>query len=203
MSNDAPRTEHDSSPNQDFTIPSRVLRRDTPAPQPPARRTWEPGKEPPAWLLAAMNGDGGLDRDWAVRYPSMPLMTLMHTGRDRRAPASLSTQDGAAGLHVAVDEDTRLLSVTYTMGGMLGLRFTTARLSDADRARWIALMRQPGTEPIFLWGHSRWETDFLIFSARTHYVNIYGYSPRGTEAAARMTADVARSLVDWIAARWG
>lgn len=202
MPDDALRSEPDAIPNQDFTIPSRMLRRETAsAPQP--RRTWEAGKEPPAWLLAAMNGESGLDRDWMARYPQMPLMTQIRFDPARRDLATLATQDNAAGMGVIVDAETRQLSVTYTLGGMLGLRFTTPRLSDADRARWIALMRQPGMEPIFLWGQARWETDFLIFSTRTYYVSVYAYSPRGVEAAARLTADVARALVEWIAARWG
>ncbi|MGQ9909564.1 MAG: hypothetical protein ACUVS2_12080 [Candidatus Flexifilum sp.] len=198
MPDDALRPEPDAISNQDFTIPSRVLRREAPS-APPPRRTWEAGKEPPTWLLAAMNGESGLDRDWAARYPQMPLMTQI---RFETGMATLATQDGAAGMSVIVDAETRQLAVTYTLGGMLGLRFTTARLSDADRTRWIALMRQPGVEPIFLWGQARWETDFLIFSARTYYVNVYAYSPRGVEAAARLTVDVTRALVEWIAARW-
>lgn len=184
----------------DNTIPSRMAAPRPAAASAPAIPPRRPGEsDPPAWLVAAMNGENDLDHDWAARYAGMPLLTLFHTARSG-AFAMLTTQDGAAGLTVSSDA-ARQPSFTYTWGGMIGLRFSPARLTDSDRARWVELMRQPTPEPIFLWGQSRWESDFLICVAHRHYLNVYAYG-QGREAGIRMTLETAARWVTWLAGRW-
>lgn len=161
-------------------------------------------REAPLLLQQFLNGEVDLDRELSARYGQMPLLSLMHIheAQGRRAASILGAQDGSAGLVVEVDLETRTAQFTFTWGAMLGLRFAPTRMSDADRAHWLEQMRRASGDAVFLWGARRWESDYLIWSARRHFTNCYAFSPAGGEAAVRLTHEVTRRLLDWLEACW-
>lgn len=191
----------------DMTIPSRRKLTDSASQLAAARRSNDGAHlQAPALLMQAFNGDIDLERELASRYPNMPLMTQVHRkmsgAKIRRGSMTIASSDGAASLLVEIDSISRLAQFTFTWGGMVGLRFTPAKLSDMDRQRWLDLMRQPSGEPIYLWGQSRWENDYLIFCTRRHFTSVYAFSQLHTEAAVRLTGDVMAALVDFLERFW-
>lgn len=159
------------------------------------------------WLLDQyFDGEIDLDRELTARFPNMPLMSLFHARslgkRKKRQVAALSAQDGSASILVEVDVASRALHFTFTLGSMLGLRFQFDLLSPLDRERWLDMLRSGDEALSFLWGQSRWEADYLICAAHRHYTNVFAFSASHTEAAARLTPDVTRRLLDWLQLCW-
>lgn len=161
---------------------------------------------PPWTLQQFFNDEIDLDAELASRFQRMPVMSriaLRDLGkRSDRAVATLSSQDGAAQLIIETDAATRIMQLSFTYGSMLTLRFTLRDLSDVDRTRWLQLMRREQGGLSFLWGPSRWESDYLVCIARRYYVNVYAFSPHQFEAGVRMTPDVLTKLLDWLAGFW-
>jgi hypothetical protein len=160
------------------------------------------------WVISRLlNGEGDLHSDLAQRYPNQPLMSLFSThqvgGRVPRAQALLSVQDGSASLTFEIDTTTRALTSTFTLYSMLSLQFDLANLNDGDRVQWLDHISQRPERPLILWSKNRWRSDYLIWSRRQHYTNLYAFSPLHIEAATRLTSDVMNKLMMWLAESWG
>lgn len=170
----------------------------------------DPQNRDAPWALRQyLNGQTDLDAELSRRFPNMPVMSQfrLHQYADQRhGLAILATQDGAASLIVEVDEPTRAAQFTFVAGSMLGLKFSPARLSDKDRSYWLDTIQRAQAEQqgtiAFLWGASRWESDYLICAPRKHFTNVYAFSPLHVEAAARLTSEVMGKLVAWLDAFW-
>ena len=162
--------------------------------------------EPPWTLQQFFNGQIDLDIELSKRYPAMPILSILQKRPLGEHPArrvcTLSVQDGAASLHLDADLNTRVVHFSFTLSGMLTLRFTFDTLSDADRRRWLELMRREEGGLAFLWGRQRWESDYLICISRRHHTNLYAFSPAGFDAGVRLTAQITRQMVDWLEEVW-
>lgn len=159
------------------------------------------------WVISrALNAEGDLHMELAQRYPNQPLMSLITTrsigGRIPRYLAILSTQDGAAHLTFEIDPGTTMMSCAYTLASMLTLRFELNTLSDLDRMQWLEQLRQGQERTTILWGKMRWRSDYLVWSHKRHYANIYAFSPRQFEAAARVSPEVSGKLIEWLSKYW-
>jgi hypothetical protein len=159
------------------------------------------------WVLQHyFDGEIDLIRELAGRFPQVPVMSLFHSRevgtRNRRGVASLSTQDGAASLTVEVDVLSGGLQFTFSLSSMLSMRFCPGRLTEMDRAQWLEPMHRDGGEAAFLWDQSRWGSDYLIGAAFKTFTNLYAFSPNHVEAAARLTPEVSRKLLDWLEGYW-
>ncbi|MDX2140771.1 MAG: hypothetical protein SF123_21990 [Chloroflexota bacterium] len=160
------------------------------------------------WVVSRLlNGESDLHTDLAQRYPNQPLMSLFSThqigGRLPRAQAVLSVQDGSASLTFEIDVSTRALMCTFTLYSMLSLQFDLASLNDGDRTQWLDHISQRPERPLILWSKNRWRSDYLVWSRRQHFTNLYAFSPLHIEAAARLTSDVMNRLMMWLAESWG
>ena len=163
--------------------------------------------EPPPWVLEQFfDGQIDLEDELGRRFHNMPVMATIKFralgAHDMREMASLAAQDGSAQVTVSADRRTRAISVVYTLGGMLSLRFQFDQLSNKDRVHWLNLVRRETGGLAFLWSAVRWNGDYLICDSRRYFTNLYAFSPRQIEAAARLTPDVATQLFDWLADCW-
>ncbi len=196
-----------TTPPGDVTIPSRKrMLQDvtrfgddtTPEPALPAALPWS--------LQLYFDGEIDLNKVLAGHFPQVPVMSTIHTGemgrKNRLAIAALSTQDGAASLIVELDVLSLAVQFTFVQGSMLAQRFSPERLTEADRAQWIAALRRESGEIAFLWDQTRWEHDYLIAVASKTFTNVFAFSPHHVEAAARLTPDVSHKLVDWLMKYW-
>lgn len=159
------------------------------------------------WALEQFfNGEIDLDAELAQRFPNMPLMSVISFrsmgNKNQRGVATISAQDGAAQMVIDVDSTSKITQASFTFGSMLTLRFRLDGLSDVDRTRWLELMRREQGGLAFLWGAARWEQDYVICVVRRYFSNFYAFSPRGYEAAIRMTPDVTKQLMGWLAGFW-
>ncbi len=165
------------------------------------------GRDTTPWILQQFfNGEIDLEQELSQRYTSMPVMSTI-SFRDlgthkQRGVATLVTGDGAAHAVITVDSTTAETQLNCTFGSMLTLHYALRNLSDLDRKRWLELMRRPEGGLAFLWGPSRWESDFLICVSRKLFSNIYAFSPNGFESALRITPSITRELLDWLARFW-
>lgn len=156
------------------------------------------------WILQLFfNGEIDIDAELSKRYPTMPVMSTFHAHRvgSHHATAILATQDGAATILVDVDASTRSIRFSFVYHAMLALQFPLADLSDMDRSRWLELMRRDQGGLSFLWGKARWESTYVICAAHRYFTNMYAFTPQ-FEAAARLTPDVNRALVNWLDRYW-
>ena len=151
-------------------------------------------------------GEIDLIRELATRFPQVPVMSLFHTRQvgtqTRRGVATLSTQDGAAHVIVELDTPSQALQFTFGISSVLALRFAVGRLTAAERGQWLEAMRRESGEPAFLWGQNRWGSDYLISAAQRNYSILFAFSPLHVEAAARLTPEVTRRLLDWLEFYW-
>jgi hypothetical protein len=157
------------------------------------------------WILQQhFDGEINLDEELASRFLSMPVLATVKVRQlDREhAVAALATQDGAAGLRVDVDLAHNSIAFVFSLRSMLALRFVLHDLSENQRASWIDRMRREPDRPMFFWGPTRWNNDYLIAISHQYYTNLYAFSPDGFEAAARITPDVMNQLLDWLADLW-
>lgn len=156
----------------------------------------------PPLLRDFMDGTADLIRELEGRYQTPPLMSLFRVNEARAGVAILATQDGAATLTVEVDNRSNALDCTFRLNSMLGHHFSLRSLSDLDRTRWLAILREGEAEPVLLWTAARWNQDYLIASAHRYYTNLFAFAPQHAEAAARLTPEASRKLLDWLDARW-
>jgi hypothetical protein len=188
-------------PPHDATMPSRSQ-----IERPSASLRTTEALDLPWMVRQFLDGDGDLHSELAQRYPNQPLLSLIHVRSlptsTPRSLATLSTQDGAASLAVEIDEVTRGAQFSFSLASMLTLRFHLMHLSDLDRGQWMELVDVQFARPAILWGKLRWRSDYLIWSRRQHFTNIYAFSPQQTEAAARLTHDVTEALLGWLRSLW-
>lgn len=159
------------------------------------------------WILQQFfNGEIDLVEELSTRFPNIPVMSVIHFRslgkRTGRGVATLVAQDGSAQMVIDADKTTKVIQMSFTLGSMLTLKFTLNELSDLDRSRWLELMRRDHGGMAFLWGPSRWESDYLICVSRKYFINFYAFSPHNFEAAIRMTPDVIRKLLEWLEEFW-
>lgn len=163
-------------------------------------------KSPPLLLQHFFDGAVDLDKELSARFANMPVLSVIRVrqfnGRVRSGAALMSTQDGAAALLVEINGETRDISFTFTLSGMLALRFNLFQLSDMDRAGWYEPMKRESSEIAFLWNQARWENDYLICTAHRHFTNIFAFSKFHVEASARLTTEVSRKFLGWVAEYW-
>lgn len=164
----------------------------------------------PLTLQQFFSGEIDLDTDLARRFTNAPLLShIQFAPRPgepvrRQASAILSSNDDSTALTVnaLLDPDREgALEFTLTLYSALALRFDLAPLVASDRSHWLELMRRPNGIA-FLWTRDRWEKPYLIFVVREHFTRMYAFSPRGYEAAARLTPDMSTALLDWLEGLW-
>lgn len=205
-------TQDDSSGYDDLTIPSRSrLKRRAPQPKITSTPTLidqqPPDFKPIPWLLESyFHAEIDLPKELSNRFPQMPLMSLIYFReagvKVRSAVATISTQDGAASLIVHLDPLSKAVQFTFILNSMLALRFSLNGVNDRERKHWLQEMRGERGEPAFLWDESRWQRDYLIGVSQKHFTNLFAFSPHHVEAAARLTGDVSRKLLDWLDGYW-
>ncbi len=164
------------------------------------------GSDAPWPIQQLWRGDGDLHTELAARYPNQPLLSLFSTRvlneRPRRELAALMAQDGAAHLLFEIDSGAHQMQVVYTLASMLSLRFDLSMLTDRDRAQWLEQVMRGGSRVTVLWGAKRWKQDYMIWSQRPYFTNVYAFSAHHVEAAARLTHDAAAELLRWLGRVW-
>ncbi|MBI5961177.1 MAG: hypothetical protein HY866_20740 [Chloroflexi bacterium] len=164
----------------------------------------------PLTLQQFFSGEIDLDTDLSRRFANAPLMSHIQfypkLGEpvQRQATAILSSNDDAATLNIDASAERGVppsLEFTFTLYGALALRFRLSPLVTADRTRWIELMRRE-SGIAFLWTRERWEQPYTVFVVREHFARLYAFSPTGIEAAARLTPDGLKALVNWLEGLW-
>ncbi|MCA9906105.1 MAG: hypothetical protein KC547_19750 [Anaerolineae bacterium] len=194
-------SERKTSSQPDSTVPARSsLERSS-----QSLRT--DGLDVPWMVSQFLHGDGDLHTELAQRYPNQPLMSLFSSRVSNTASqhgfATLSTQDGWANIIVEVDGSTYNTTFAFSMASMLTLRFDLVSLSDLDRTQWLEQVVRGQQKVNILWGKMRWRSDYMIWSQRPHYTNIYAFSQQHhIEAAARLTPDVTGALIEWLGQHW-
>jgi len=160
----------------------------------------------PCALQHYFDGEIDLIKELASRFPQIPVMSLIHIRQvgtqTRRGVATLATQDGAASVIVEIDAPSQALQFTFALSSMLALRFTLGKLSVLDREQWIETMRRESGEPAFLWNKERWGSSYIVGAAQKNFTHLFAFSPQSIEAAARLTPEVTRRLVDWLEFYW-
>ncbi len=163
-------------------------------------------KDPPWTLQQFFDDEIDLDVELATRFQNMPVMSVFKSrglgSKAGRGVATISTPDGSAQVSFDADSTTKTVQVSFTFGSMLTLRFTLDTLTDANRDRWLALMRRQEGGLAFLWGPTRWESDYMISISRQYHTNLYAFSPNNFEAATRVTPEVRNKLLDWLDGFW-
>ena len=159
------------------------------------------------WTLQRFfDGEIDLDAELAQRFPNAKMLSTIHFrsmgSKSKRGVATLTSPDGSGQMIVDVDGQTKQMQIAVTYGAMLTLRFTFDQLGDAERLRWVELMRRKEGGLAFLWGPTRWEHDYMICVSRRYFANFYIFSPRNFEAAIRLTPDVMKSLINWLYGFW-
>jgi len=162
---------------------------------------------PPPWALEQFfNGEVDLDLELNKRMPNLPMMSTLQFralgANPQRHIATLTTQDNSASFLIETDQSTKVTHFSFVLGSMLTLRFMMDELSDADRTRWMDLMRRDGGGLSFLWGVNRWTRDYLICVNRRHHTNIFAFSPNRFEAGVRVTAPIMKQLTAWLHNAW-
>lgn len=157
------------------------------------------------WLLQRhLNGEIDLDKELTARYRTMPMLSIikLQAYDDFHAAATMTMQDGAAVVRVEVDLANNITQFAFVFRSMLSLNFTCDQLGDNHRSHWLSFARRERAKPVFLWGASRWENDYIITVAHQYFTNIYAFSSNNFEAAARMTPDVTAQLLYWLEDLW-
>lgn len=162
----------------------------------------------PTLLQQFFAGEIDLDADLARRFGNPPLLSTLKLVPEpgaplqRQASAVLSSNDESAVLTVDARLDLSAgLEFSFTLFSALGLRFRLGTLVEAERRRWVDLMRRPNGIA-FLWTRERWEAPYVIFVVREQYGRIYAFAPQGLEAAARLTPDAIAGMVNWLEDLW-
>lgn len=154
--------------------------------------------------------ESDLDDVLHARYTNAPLISHVRftpkpgQPTQRLATAVFSTQDDSSQLFMDAhrfDDGRAALEITFTLSSALSLRFGIDPLLAVDRAEWLQQARRPDGMSI-LWTRDRWERPYMLMVRREKYARLYTFAPAGTEAAARLTPDMADSLVEWLHGLW-
>lgn len=151
-------------------------------------------------------GEIDLDTELGKRFAGPPLLSeIKFRPADwqlaQHGTATMTSQDGSAALTVDGNRETGIVELSFTLGAMLSLRFTLMDLPEADRRRWLDLMRRE-QGVAFLWGATRWERDYMIFVVRQYTSRAYSFSPNRFESAICLTSDVLTQFLDWLENFW-
>ena len=157
------------------------------------------------WILQLhQDGDIDLDQELNSRFAGMPVLSTMKARQldSEHGVAILAMQDGAASVRVDVDLNENMVEFIFTYQAMLSLKFIINQLGHSQRIGWLQQMRREHERPIFCWGPDRWESDFIITVGHQYFTNLYAFSTRSFEAAARLTPGVTLELLDWLEKLW-
>lgn len=159
------------------------------------------------WLLQHfLDGQIDLEAELAERYPHLPLLSVFKSRnlyeRSTHQVATLSAPDDSASMLVDIDTSKDLTQFTFAISGMFSRAYTLDRPSAIDRPRWLEAMERRQGGLTFLWGASRWESDYLIWVLKRYQTNVYAFSPAGITASVRITPDVTRQLLAWLRKLW-
>lgn len=160
----------------------------------------------PVTIKQFLRGEVDLDTELSRRFANAPLCTSLSiypedTQVASRATATMISQDSFATLTLDLYEDQDLLEATFTLGHMLAQRFYLPEVGAYDKRRWLELM-QRDAGVAFLWTGQRWDSDYLIFVIRPHFMRLYAFSPHRFEASIRLSHNVATQLISWLEMRW-
>lgn len=202
-----PRETKKKEVADDLTIATRASLPDLPVEDPSRPATISRSTVNAPWLLQQhFAGKVDLAVELSNRYPTLPLMTIFKqkTVQTSHQPGlgTLATPDGTATLLVEAMPDSNQFQLAYTISSMLTFRFRMNDLTPVDCAHWLQLLHREQDGIAFLWGHSRWEKDYLICAIRRQYASLYAFSPFGFEAGVRLTHNVKNELHDWLASIW-
>jgi hypothetical protein len=166
-----------------------------------------PALQDTPWTLQQFfNGEIDLDVELQKRFPAVPIVSAVKFrtlgSEAQRRVATLTATDGTASVIIDADVKSKQIQISFTYGSMLTLRYSLADLSDADRARWLELMRREKGGLAFLWGPTRWQKDYLICISRQYATKIYAFSPNHFESAVRLSQDVMDEIVKWLDEIW-
>lgn len=161
----------------------------------------------PSWTLQQyFDGEINLDVELSQRFKNVPVMSSakfrVMGDRKEHGVATLAAQDESSWVVLDVDQLSRVTQFTFTLAGMISLRFVLDGINDIDRERWVTLMRREEGGLAFLWGPKRWEHDYIICIKRKFFTNLFAFSPGKFEAGVRLTPDSTQKLVDWLEAFW-
>ena len=159
-----------------------------------------------------LNRESGPDGDLNRRFLNAPLLSSFTCQpRDIHQPtahvsATLSSQDGAALLTFEVNTGSDAEPSTeavFNLMAMIGVRFRLSNMPAPEQRRWLELVRgEVEGNTAVLWSARQWGGDHMVFIPREFDMRIYAFSPRGYEAAVRLTRPCADELLDWLGARW-
>lgn len=177
------------------------------APESESDKSVVPSSSDTPWTLQQFfNGEIDLDVELQKRFPAVPIVSSVKfrtLGSDaQRRVATLTATDGTAAIIIDADTRTKEVQISFTFGSMLTLRYSLSDLSDADRSRWLELMRREKGGLAFLWGSTRWQKDYLICISRQYATKIYAFSPNNFESAVRLSQDVMNQIVEWLDEIW-
>jgi hypothetical protein len=166
-----------------------------------------PALQDTPWTLQQFfNGEIDLDVELQKRFPAVPIVSAVKFrtlgSEAQRRVATLTATDGTASVIIDADVKSKQIQISFTYGSMLTLRYSLADLSDADRSRWLELMRREKGGLAFLWGPTRWQKDYLICISRQYATKIYAFSPNHFESAVRLSQDVMDEIVKWLDEIW-
>ncbi len=200
-------TQDDKRPlSDDRTIPTRSAGRERLFLETPVDPIPPDAKPSPWFLESYFRAEADVNRELALRFPSMPVMSTIHfrtVGEKLKSHlATISTQDGAASMITEIDPPSKAVCFTYVLNSMLAYRFTLDKLNDKDRVQWLQEMRTERGETAFLWDQARWDHDYLIGVSFKHYTNLFAFSPLHVEAGVRLTSDVSHKLLNWLEGFW-
>ncbi|MCU0477057.1 MAG: hypothetical protein MUC99_13330 [Anaerolineae bacterium] len=159
------------------------------------------------WLIQQfLDGAIDLETELFERYPTVPLLSVAKfrklADQSTHNVATLSAQDDSANLHIDIDPARNLAHFTFTLGGMMSVRYVLDNPETIDRPRWLDLMERRQAGLTFLWTESRWQSDYLIWIVRRYSTHVFGFSPTGAVSGARMTPEVARETLRWLGNLW-
>ncbi len=202
-----PTHQHDERQPDEMTVPSRPGMAALPAEDSPHTIASRASGTGAPWLIEQHQyGRINIYEELTIRYPSLPLLTIIKT-RESRSPSQptlmvMSAPDGMAGLVAEVKPNTRQLQLAFTYGSVMTMRFVFDELNANVCIDWLDMLRRPQDGTAFLFTEARWEKDYLITVVRKKFACIYGFSRNGFEAAMRMTDEVKNHFHDALRRAW-
>jgi hypothetical protein len=180
------------------TIPSRRLLETNEGMAPPQRI---PPNAP--WLLRQFfAGQIDLVGELKSRYPTVPLLAVARFKNKGVPRGSLATADGVSTLVVEGEPGEAILHLSFTYGSMMTMHFHLDDLNPMVCGEWLAFLKRETDSQTFLWGEHRWEHDYVIGIQRRQFLSLYAFSPRGCEAAVRITRETRLQMADWLSWVW-
>ncbi len=147
-----------------------------------------------------------LDEELSRRFPNPPLLSSATFDpppgrRARRGFAQLKAQDESACLNIDLHGIDGTFEADYVYGGMIAAHFTFGAIADAQRKRFLDLIRRRAGTSI-LWTAKRWERDYLVVTAQEGFARIYAFGTHHLSAACRLPPEPFRQLTQWLATFW-